>query len=336
MRLRLTQFDGASDPERLRACYEIAVAGQPYDTPNEPPDSLESFSIYWAHGFDDEPQETWLACSDDGEPVGCYLLYLPLRRNPEVASCWLYVDPKVRRAGLGTGLLRHCTDRARLAGRSRLRGSARDGSAGAAFAAALGARGGIDEVRRTMDVGPGLQARLAQLRAAALPRGAGYGFVSWTGATPEGYLDEVARVRSAMSDAPHDAGIQSRQWDAAMIRKFDQEILGQGMRLYSVAALPGATGDVVALTQMVVDPATPDWVFQQVTAVLPAHRGHRLGLLVKIAMLDLLAEQEPAVRRAYTGNAALNAHMIAINEQLGFYVSDVHRSWEIDLAGTDR
>jgi RimJ/RimL family protein N-acetyltransferase len=69
-----------------------------------------------------------------------------------------------------------------------------------------------------------------------------------------------------------------------------------------------------------------------VTAVVPAHRGHRLGLLVKIAMLELLAEREPAIRRIYTGNAGSNAHMIAINEQLGYHISAVHRAWELDLA----
>ena len=65
----------------------------------------------------------------------------------------------------------------------------------------------------------------------------------------------------------------------------------------------------------------------------PKHRGHRLGLLVKIAMLDLLAAHQPAVRHIETGNAGGNAHMIAINEQLGFTVAGVRRDWALDLAG---
>ena len=48
------------------------------------------------------------------------------------------------------------------------------------------------------------------------------------------------------------------------------------------------------------------------------HRGHRLGLLVKTAMLDWLAEAEPAIERIETGNAAANDHMIAVNDVLGF------------------
>lgn len=48
------------------------------------------------------------------------------------------------------------------------------------------------------------------------------------------------------------------------------------------------------------------------------HRGHRLGLLIKTAMLQWLATAEPQVQRIETGNAAGNKHMIAINERLGF------------------
>jgi hypothetical protein len=48
-------------------------------------------------------------------------------------------------------------------------------------------------------------------------------------------------------------------------------------------------------------------------------------------MLDLLAELAPGVQRIQTGNAGSNAHMIAINEQLGFTIAGVSREWELDL-----
>jgi RimJ/RimL family protein N-acetyltransferase len=48
------------------------------------------------------------------------------------------------------------------------------------------------------------------------------------------------------------------------------------------------------------------------------HRGHRLGLFLKIAMLRWLAEQEPQLRYLETWNAASNAHMIRVNEILGY------------------
>jgi hypothetical protein len=105
-----------------------------------------------------------------------------------------------------------------------------------------------------------------------------------------------------------------------------------GVRAHVVAARAPGTGDLAALTQVCVDPAMPEWGFQELTAVARPHRGHRLGLLLKLAMLDLLAAREPQVTRIVTMNADGNQHMIAINEQLGFRVLSRWPSWELDAA----
>ena len=97
-------------------------------------------------------------------------------------------------------------------------------------------------------------------------------------------------------------------------------------------ALAQTTGDLAALTQVCVDPAMPEWGFQELTAVARPHRGHRLGLLLKLAMLDLLAAKEPQLTRIITGNDVGNDHMIAINDRLGFDVLDRWPWWEIDVA----
>jgi RimJ/RimL family protein N-acetyltransferase len=52
------------------------------------------------------------------------------------------------------------------------------------------------------------------------------------------------------------------------------------------------------------------------------HRGHRLGLLTKAAMLDWLATAEPQLARVETNNAAVNSYMIAVNEALGFELAE--------------
>jgi hypothetical protein len=54
------------------------------------------------------------------------------------------------------------------------------------------------------------------------------------------------------------------------------------------------------------------------TVVIRKHRGHRLGLLAKIAMMELLATTEPQLERISTWNAENNEHMIAINEAIGY------------------
>jgi hypothetical protein len=136
-----------------------------------------------------------------------------------------------------------------------------------------------------------------------------------------------------MADAPRDAGVEHAVWDAARIRRLENLAAEYGLTQYSVVARHDATGDLAAITQILTDPGAPGFGFQQLTAVLPVHRGHRLGLLVKVAMLELLAEEAPEVDRIPTDNAGSNEYMIAINAQLGFEISGVTRNWELDLTG---
>jgi RimJ/RimL family protein N-acetyltransferase len=94
---------------------------------------------------------------------------------------------------------------------------------------------------------------------------------------------------------------------------------------------------MAALTDVEADPETPQWGFQLLTAVTRPHRGHRLGLLVKTAMLEWLAVAEPRLERIVTGNAAVNQHMIAINEQLGYELLEPPgQSYEIAVADLRR
>ena len=53
------------------------------------------------------------------------------------------------------------------------------------------------------------------------------------------------------------------------------------------------------------------------TSVVAGHRGHRLGLRMKLAMIDWLRDERPEVEVVDTWNAAGNAPMIAINDALG-------------------
>jgi GNAT superfamily N-acetyltransferase/RimJ/RimL family protein N-acetyltransferase len=330
--MSIEQFDLQADTESLRACYQIHLAASACDTPFLPPASIQVFKGNWQGWGLDDPREAWLARDDAGEPVGCYRLALPQKDNVTAAFCDLFVTPERRRAGTGSALLDHCVERARQAGRSRLRSFAPDGSAGAAFAKAKGATGGIDEIMRTMDVDETQPAKLSALRADAEPHAAGYELLSWRAPTPEEHLAELVELQKIIADAPMDEGMEPMAWDNDRIRTMEKAILAKGIHYYTVVARHTASGQLVALTEVATDPDTPGWGFQQLTSVRREHRGHRLGLLVKIAMLDLLAEREPDIRRIFTGNAGANDHMIAINELLGYRVAAVYRSWELELA----
>jgi len=331
--VNIERFDGAADVRALESCFHIVQESIKEDQPDQANWSLSAFGAKWVEGFNGSPQESWFAAENTGDIAGCYLLILPDRENVSMATVVLRVAPGRRRTGTGTALLQHCKDRARLAGRTRLTGEAWDGTSGVAFAKAIGASPGIPEVHRTLHLTEEIRGRLPGLRREAAGHAAGYSLLSWVGPTPEDRLEQVAAVHGAMADAPIDTGVEHAVWDADRIRRLDRLAVEHGITHHTVAARHDGTGEVAALTQVLTDPgATAAFAFQQLTAVLRAHRGHRLGLLLKVAMLDLLAEVAPDVDRITTDNAGSNEHMIAINAMLGFEVSGVTRNWELDLA----
>ncbi len=330
--VRVEQYDPKTDEDRLRACHEMIVSAQPQDDPNVPPPSLSILRGWLAHGFPDEPQECWLATADSGAPLGCYAIELPQRENQQNGFINLVVGVGSRRRGIGTALLAHAAQRAATTGRTLLMGEARVGASGAAFADAIGARAGLLGVRRILDVGDDLRARLPGLRLDAQAHATGYSLRRWIGPTPDDLVAGVCELNAAMADAPHDAAYEPITWDAARLRAAEQRSVTQGTHDYSVAAVEDRTGEVAALTQVTIDPAgAPGWVYQQLTAVTRPHRGHRLGLLVKVAMLEWLASAEPQIRHIVTGNAAANKHMIAVNAALGHRVSDYFQSYELPV-----
>ncbi len=330
--MQLAQLDPAVDAAGVRACHEIYLAGRPIDDPYGPPMSAGYFAGWLTLGWTEDPQEVWLARDGQGVPRGWYLLSLPQRENQHLATLFPMVHPAHRRAGLGAALVRHAAGRAAESGRAMLTGHARDGAPGSAFASSLGARAGLNHVGRVLrlaDMPPG---RLAALRGQAEPAARGYALLSWDGPAPDDLVAGLARINaSAFADMPRDAGEEAQCWDETRVRRSEHRVAAQGLRMYTVAARSLASRELAAFTQLAVDPAVPSWAFQELTAVDRPHRGHRLGLLIKVAMLELLAEREPQVTQIITGNADANQHMIAINAQLGFQVVDQWPSWELDV-----
>jgi GNAT superfamily N-acetyltransferase len=330
--MRIEQAD-ASDRATTRECFEIVRAADATDDPLGPPWSLQRLRGWLEYPI--FPAQAWI-CRDEaaGAAQGwCYLL-LPQPENRDRAYLFLDVHPSWRRRGIGTALLRHAAERAASHGRSVLGSGAFQGSAGAAFAARVGATAGLVEARRVLVLGQIPAGRVASLREQAAQAAAGYSLVSWSGRTPEEYLARYAEVENAMADAPHDDGEEPSVWDAARVREQMDDIRErQCRRIYTLAALHDASGEMAAVTAVEADPDNPEWGHQLITAVVRKHRGHRLGLLVKTAMLDWLAETQPSIGRIVTGNAAVNRYMIAINEALGFELLEpLIQSYELPVA----
>jgi GNAT superfamily N-acetyltransferase len=329
--IQIEQFDPKSDPERLRACHAIAMSAWEIDNPGVPPLTFETYVAQW-QAFDGSPLHVFLATDLAGRPVGYCRITLPAKENLGMGFCALTVALNQRRTGTGTALLSQCAAVARAAGRTRLAASAFDGTPGAAFARAKGATSGHADILRTLSITAGTPDRLAALRPAAEQAASGYELLSWRGLPPEEHLGQLAVVLQSMEDAPVNAGVEPMVWDADRVREVEENQAAFGLDAFTVVARHVDSGDLAAYTQLVLAPGMPEWAAQEATVVLPRHRGHRLGLLVKIEMIGVLARQAPEVRYVITGNAGQNAYMIAINEQLGYKISSITRTWDLEVS----
>jgi GNAT superfamily N-acetyltransferase len=319
MRMSIEQVD-LTDTQKIRECFEVYHAAQRVDEPEGPWFTERPFGGWMTVGWSGDPREVWLAVDQDSA-AGWYRLGLPSRENLDQAGLELVVHPAERRRGLGVALLRHAAGRAAAHGRAVLNGAARRGSPGEAFARSVGAKPGLVEVQRVLDIGGLETGKLARLRGPAELAAAGYSLESWAGPVPEDFLEPVAELYNAMGDAPRDPEIAHEDWDAQRIRELVNALRPlYGLRSYTVVARHDDTGELAALSEVAVDPADPGWGFQMNTVVIRKHRGRRLGLLVKLAMMELLATTEPQLERISTWNGESNEHMIAINEAMGYVV----------------
>jgi GNAT superfamily N-acetyltransferase len=147
-----------------------------------------------------------------------------------------------------------------------------------------------------------------------------YELVRVPGRTPPELVDAVVELMAAINDAPtDDLDIEDEVFSPERLAAYEDYVLS-GNRLYRLVARHRGTGELGGHTVVGVEAARPHIADQHDTAVAEAHRGHRLGMLLKAAMVLWLAEDEPQVRTVDTWNAESNTHMIAVNDALGYRV----------------
>lgn len=263
----------------------------------------------------------------DGRPVAAGWLELPLRDNPEVAYLQVHVHPDHQRRGHGTALLRHLEQVGVDRGRTVLMaegswgyeaGPDGAGQPAAEFARARGYALALGDVKRRLEL-PVDDGRLAELAAEAAVHHEGFELRSWVGTVPDDLLEGWASLVSTINvEAPRgELAIEAESADPAAVREAEALMAQQGRRKYNTVALSPA-GEMVAYTDVVTPLHEPGVAYQWGTLVRRDARGHRLGLAVKVANLRLLQAQRPDIGELTTYNAEVNAHMVGVNDLLGF------------------
>ncbi len=157
-----------------------------------------------------------------------------------------------------------------------------------------------------------------------------YRVLSWFVPTPPEYVDGYALMKARMAtDAPA-GGLEFDEevWDAARLRRFEQNYLDGGTSLRVAAAQHIPTGELAAFSELTVGRDHTAATHQNDTLVLREHRGHKLGTLVKCANLLAWREFAPRSPRVITYNAEENRPMLDINEALGFVPIAYEGAWK--------
>jgi GNAT superfamily N-acetyltransferase len=329
----------ATDRDALRQVHELFELIRATETPELAPVAEHRYASSLEHPPPDSECRCYAAV-EDGAILGLMWLYLPFKENAHFAEVELAVHPAHRRRGVGTALHDRLLELARDEARSELvvitrapvEGGPSRPDAGAKFLEKHGFTVGQTEIDRSLklaDIDPEVEERLWKEAVAAAED---YELVSWIGRCPEEYLEGLGRIDSMIfAEIPlGDLDLRPRTVDAQFIRTREDRAEANGNAMIRTIAVTKGGKEVVANTLIYAHEGQAD-VDQAITIVDPAHRGHRLGLLVKIANHRQLREHFGHVTTVWTGNADDNTNMGAINELVGYRPVDARVSYKRKL-----
>ena len=305
------------------------------DAPWLLPKTVRSVTADLTWGWEGEPDTAYLGAVD-GQPVAVGTVSTTEYDNLHLAWLGVKIHPGHRRNGLGSELLESMLAEARSRGRTTFGADAWDCEASAAFASRHGFTAASVAVNRRQTLSELDFDDLVRCYEEALPAAADYELVRRAGLTPEDELPAVADMAAAINDAPtDDLDIEDEVFSAERIGAYERAQEARGARLYRVLARHRETGELAGHTVVAVDPEVTTHAEQHDTSVVAGHRGHRLGLLLKADMNLWLREAEPQLERIDTWNAESNAHMIGVNESLGYRVlgREIEYQLTADAAG---
>ena len=274
--------------------------------------------------------------------------------NAPAAFLELQVAKEARRRGIGTAMLRALEDRAASDGLTVLQswsahlppvssevlvsptgfGAIESTSPAVEFALAHGYR--LEQVDRISRIDLPVERTLLDARRRdAEAHAADYEVVQWVGRCPEEWLADMAHLHQRMStDAPA-AAIEfvEEQWDEERMRNLDDMNEAGGRVNLTSAAVHLRSRRLVGYTDIALPEQEGRPATQEDTLVLKEHRGHRLGMLLKIANLEQLMRISPATPRITTFNAEENRPMLRVNEAVGFVATGYEAAWKKTAGG---
>lgn len=312
------------DPDHLDrrdvdGALAVIEAARAVDCPHERLTTTAMYVARLRYGWDGEPPEVAVVRDGGRRVLALVEVSLPRWDNTHLGFVEPTVAPDVRRRGLGRAVFGLGVEKVRAAGRAVVMADCFDLEPSLAFAEALGLERAMAEAKRRQDLRRLDWHHLDGLAAEAEKAARDYEVVRMPAVIPDDMMPSVLEMLAAINDAPtDDLKLEDEVFTPERHRAFRAAQDAAGRRLYQLAARHRDTGVLAGHTMTAVEAALPHRGHQFDTSVLAAHRGHRLGLLLKISMLRWLAEEEPQLHVLDTWNAVSNDHMISVNEAMGY------------------
>jgi GNAT superfamily N-acetyltransferase len=306
---------GAATAEELAGLLNRAAA---LDAPHVPEETGETLRLRLVHGWDgDGTERVLLALDGRGRLLGFAALEMPTYDNRGLIFADLKVDPPGRRQGVGSALLEAVGKVSAEVGRDLLMAEAWYGSAGTPFLKRHGFTQASVAAQRRLYPQQLPREGDAQLLEQARAASRGYELLRVAGPLPDEMRAQMLDTVDAINDAPlDDLELEDDNFTIARLRAYDAAQEAQQHRVYRIVARD-RDGAPAAHTVVAVDGLRPFHGEQHDTSVRREHRGHRLGLRLKLEMLAWLREAEPQLHQIDTWNQESNTHMVAVNDLIG-------------------
>jgi mycothiol synthase len=302
--------------------------------PDEPRQPVEQV-LAIARGLPESYDGVTIVARDGaGLILGCAdVTVQDLPGSRHVAQVGIGVLPGHRRAGIGRTLLGGVIEASGRLGRSLLMGTTRATvPAGEVFARRAGAELGQVMIENRLDLRAVDHDLIRSWLDAGPARAPGYRLEFVRGVTPDRLVPGAVAALQILNTAPRDdLQVGDFTLTPRQLIQEEQAAAAAGLERWACYAVDDASGEFVGLTDIVVDTAAPERVRVGNTGVAPAHRGRALGKWLKAAMTQQVLDELPAARWLVTSNAASNAAMISINQQLGFEASAAVKTWQVSL-----
>jgi GNAT superfamily N-acetyltransferase len=174
---------------------------------------------------------------------------------------------------------------------------------------------------------------LAERRAVAEQKSDGYSVHLWADRAPTELIEDLAMLATRMStDVPTgELDEEEDLWTVDRWLEAEEKNAASPRTVIYAAVEHLESGRLAGYTELSVPAERDRKVDQGDTIVVREHRGHRLGMLLKVANIQHLEQRFPGHPSIVTFNAEENRYMLDVNEAVGFVPFTYEGAWQKKL-----